>query len=751
MQLIVAKGRFYKRIIWAWLIFMFFWLSIVLYFAAISYNLFGLFGAIPSLRALENPKNEMASEIYTADNVLMGKYYRENRTPVDYEELSPYLVNALLATEDVRFEDHSGIDLRAILRVVFQTVLLGRRESGGGSTLTQQLAKNLFRTRANESKGYLTDWPVVGTIIIKSKEWLTAVKIEQQYTKKEIITMYLNTVEFGSNAFGINTAARTFFNKDPNQLNLQEAATLVGMLKAPSKFSPIFNYANSLQRRNVVLAQMQEYGFVSDAQSKYIQKLPIKLNFGIDEQLGGISPYFRAEAKKFLLKWAEENDRDIYADGLRIFTTLDSRMQQYAEEAVREHMIRFQRIFNEHWAGMNPWVDQYNRELPNFIEERAKLTPRYKQLKARYGKDEKTIQKIMNTPTKMRVFSWNTPQGFKDTTMSPMDSIRYHKRFLQAGFMAMEPKTGHVKAWVGGVNYQFFQYDHVKQGARQPGSTFKPIVYVAALDNGYTPCSKFVDEPVYFGSWVARNAFGSYTGAMLTLRQALGASVNSVTAGVTKKIGVKNIIEYARDLGITTPLDPVPTLCLGASDVTIYDLVGAYATFANKGKHTTPVFITRIEDRNGNVVAEFVPKVTQVISEEIAYLMLDMLRAGVEPGGTSTALHDYGVTRGNDIGAKTGTTQNNSDAWFMGVTQELVAGVWVGGDNRSIRFRTIALGQGAVLALPVWGIFMQKVYKDESLGYQRKNFEKPERISVEMDCNKYQNIFDGLAGLASEE
>jgi penicillin-binding protein 1A len=491
----------------------------------------------------------------------------------------------------------------------------------------------------------------------------------------------------------------------------------------------------------VVISQVAKYKYISESEAAFYQKTPIELRYGVEELAAGIAPYFRIEARKFLLEWAEATGHDLYADGLRIYTTVDSKMQEYAEEAMKEHMKKFQKIFYEHWQGRNPWVDQYNREMPNYIENLARRTPKFRDLQ-RQGLKEREIWRVMNTPVKTQVFTWDNATGIRDTTLSPLDSIRYQQHFLHTGFMAMEPKTGQVKAWVGGIDFKFFQYDHVKQGTRQPGSTFKPIVYVTALDNGYTPCSQFRDEPVTFGSgpysWTARNSYGSYSGQMLTLRQALGQSVNSVTAGITKRVGVPNIIQYARDLGITSPLEAVPTLCLGASDVSVYELLGAYATFANKGRHVRPQFITRIEDRNGNVIAEFVPEVKQVISEEIAYLMLHLLTSATEPGGTSTSLHSYGVTKDNQIGAKTGTTQNNSDAWFMGVTQDLAAGLWVGGDNRSVRFRTIALGQGAVLALPVWGLFMQKVYEDPRLKeiYRRRPFEKPENLSIELDCNK---------------
>lgn len=722
-----------------WIIFMAGLLSIVLYFVALNYNFLGLFGEIPSFEILENPRNELASEIYTADNVLMGKYYRENRTPVTFEELSPHLVNALVVTEDVRFEEHAGIDFIAILRAV---VYLGRE--GGGSTLTQQLAKNLYQTR--ESDGTLHDIPGIRMFVIKTKEWLTSVKIERRYTKKEILEMYLNTVSFGHNSFGIHTAAKTFFDKHPSQLNVTESATLVGLLKAPTRYSPILNPDNSKFRRNTVLGQMKKYGFISDNEFQTNKSEPIRLKYGTVQHIGGIAPYFRVEAQKFLQAWAAERGLDLYKDGLRIYTTIDSRMQQYAEEAVDEHMKTFQKIFYDHWRGRNPWVDVWNRELPNFIEREARKSTRYKELAKVYGNDQNKIIAEMNKKVPMRVYYMKGKEiGEKDTIMSSMDSIRYYKHFLQAGFMAMEPQTGHVKAWVGGTNFKHFQYDHVHQGKRQPGSTFKAIVYTAAIDNSYTPCYQLLDGPVRFGDgWTPRNANLAYSGAMLTLRQGIKASVNSIAAGLMKLLEPPTVISYARELGITTPIDTTATICLGTSDVSIYELLGSYCTFANKGKHTVPMFITRIEDRHGNLVEEFVPEVRQAIDEKVAYTMLHMLQATTEPGGTAIRVHEYGYSRDenvgwhNEIAAKTGTTQNNSDAWFMGVTHNLAGGVWVGGDTRATRFRTIALGQGGVLALPIWGKFFQRVYADPELKkrYPKGAFEKPDDLSIELNCAK---------------
>jgi penicillin-binding protein 1A len=749
----IIKGKYYRAIKLLWIGFFGALFLIFLYFISLSFNLFGLFGAIPSLEELENPRNELASEVYSADNVLMGKYYRENRTPVKYEEISPYLINALVATEDIRFEEHSGIDAYALIRAVIK---LGR--DGGGSTLSQQLAKNLFRMRQEESKGYLTQTPFIGIIIAKSKEWLTAIKIERNYTKREIIEMYLNTVEFGSNAFGISTASRTFFDKHPSQLNVQESAVLIGLLKAPTYYSPISNPKNSKRRRNTVMEQMEKYGFLSKDQCEYFKKQPIELHFGVEDHVAGIAPYFRAELQKYLLKWAAENKRDLYKDGLRIYTTIDTRMQKYAEESVMEHLGKFQGIFLDYWkqqGGQNPWVDGFNREIPNFIEREAKKTERYKKMVEAYGESSPKIKEVMNTPLRMRVISYKNGEFIeKDTTMSPMDSIRHYKHFLQAGFMVMETQTGQVKAWVGGANFKHFKYDHVYLGKRQPGSTFKPIIYAMALDNGYTPCSQVVDQPVVFpGGWTPKNANLAWSGAPMSLRVGIATSTNSIVAHLIRHLGTKEAINYARDLGINSPLDTTATLCLGTSDVNIFELTGVYATFANKGRHTEPTFITRIEDRHGNLIHEFVPKVRQAISEELAYQMTYMMMGscdGSVAGATSVALGMYGVGNNNEIACKTGTTQWNADAWFMGYTRSLAAGVWVGGDTQATRFKTIMYGQGAVLALPVWGKFFQKLYADPVLAkkYPKGAFEKPEEMTVELDCAKMQlekqKMYEGL-------
>lgn len=732
----IDRGRYYGWVRGLWFTFWGFWLTVVLYFVALSYNFLGLFGEIPSLEELANPRNELASEIYSADNVLMGKYYRENRTLAKYEELSPYLINALIATEDVRFEEHSGIDLRALLRAV-----MARGNDGGGSTLSQQLAKNLFRLRQRESEGTFHKVPVLRTLVTKTKEWVTSVKIERNYTKKEIIELYLNTVEFGSNAFGINTASRTFFDKNPSQLNVQESAMLVGLLKAPSKYSPYHEKKNAIERRNVVLGQMEKYGFLSAEQSKHFQAQPLVPKRGEEEHTAGIAPYFRVEAQKWLLDWGKREGRDIYKDGLRIYTTIDSKMQVLAEQAVVEHLYNHQQVFDAVWRGRNPWIDDKGYEIKDFIQKEAKKSERYRKLVERFGNDKTKIDQIMNTPTRMRVY---TLQGEKDTTMTPMDSIRYYKRFLQAGFMVMEPQTGHVKAWVGGANYKHFKYDHVYLGKRQPGSTFKPIIYTAALDlaKGYTPCSQLKDEPVTIGDWTPVNSSGGWSGAYMNLRTGIATSTNSIVVRLMKTIGIANAVSYARELGIKSPLDSTSaTICLGTSDVNIFELLSVYATFANRGKHIDPMFITRIEDRNGNVIKDFTPIITQSISEDLAYQMTFMLMGSTQDvNATSTTVANYGIgesiMKNNEIAAKTGTTQYNADAWFMGYTQNLASGVWVGGDTWATRFESIAYGQGAVMALPVWAKFYEKLYAHPELSrrYPKTTFEKPEEISVELNC-----------------
>jgi penicillin-binding protein 1A len=731
----------------------------ILYVFLVSINFQNLFGEMPSLENLENPKSEEASELYTEDNVLLGKYFRENRTAIEFEKISPNLVNALVATEDSRFEEHSGIDLRGLLRVFFKTLLGGQSNAGGGSTLSQQLAKNLFSTRSTKYQGSLSNVPGLKTLVVKTKEWITAVQLERSYTKTEIMTMYLNTVDFGSNAFGIEVASRTFFDRSPDSLNVNEAAMLVGLLKAPTMFSPIENPGAALGRRNVVLDQMEKYGYLSTAQFDSLKKIPIYLRYNVENHNQGLATYFRSLSTNFLITWCKERGLDLYSDGLRIYSTIDSRIQKHAEDAVAEHMTDLQKKFFAQWGKRNPWLDEKGKEIPNFIENAAKKTDRYRALKQIYGKDTLAIIREMKKPVKMSVFTWKNPSRQIDTLMSPYDSIKYYKHFLHTGFLAMDPHSGYIKAWVGGINHKHFKYDHVRQGKRQPGSTFKPIVYATALDLGYSPCYELPDLPVGFPTgdkdnsvWTPQNSDGKFTGEMFTLRKAMANSINSITANLIRKVGPETVVEYAKRLGITSPLDAVPALCLGVSDVSLFEMVGAYGTFVNEGVYTEPFFITRIEDKNGNVLQEFIPKTIEALNEETAYMMIHMLRGATEEkGGTALGLNQFGLLwQGGEIGGKTGTTQNYSDGWFIGVVPKLVAGAWVGGDDRSIHFRSMDLGQGARMAMPIWGIFMQKIFKDKSLGIKQQPFPKPEKpLSVELDCKKYKklNIQTDSAGI----
>lgn len=733
MRIALENGKYKRHIKTIWMLFVLAVFGSVLFIWAVGVNFLGLFGELPSLQALENPRSELASEIYSADGKLMGKLYLVNRIPVEYEEISPYVINALIATEDVRFEKHAGVDLKGLARVFFKTILLRKRESGGGSTLTQQLAKNLFETRAKESLGPLARVPGLRMLIIKAKEWITAVRLERNYTKREIITMYLNEVAFGHNAFGIEAAAHTFFNKSASELNAIEAATLVGLLQAPSRYSPVSHPEACRERRNVVLGQMYKYGFLDKDTYSQAIATPVKIDYHPEDPNEGIAPYFRAEVREFMKKWEKERglpENNFYTAGYKIYTTIDSRVQAYAEQAMVAHMKERQKRFNQVWSKLDPWY-----EVPGYLEAAARQSERYRTLKQQYGDDEKAIFAEMRKPIPMTVFSW---EGEKDTIMSPMDSIRYYKRFLHAGLVCIEAQTGKIRAWVGGINFKHFRYDHVKQGRRQPGSTFKPVVYATAIDMGYTPCYEMVDKAVTFGDWSPQNSYGGFTGRSYTLRQALGRSINTIAAQLIMEIGVQNVVKFARQLGITSPLDPVGSLALGSSAVTLYELCQAYSVFLNQGKRIDNIYISRITDRNGKVIEEFVPDAREVMSEEKAYMMLHMLKASLEPGGTSVGLHRYGITQNNEIAAKTGTTQNHADGWFIGVTKDYVAGVWVGGDDMYIRFPSILDGQGAVLALPIWGNFTKAIYEDKSIPYKPGYFPRPAQISVELDCNKLQ-------------
>jgi penicillin-binding protein 1A len=566
----------------------------------------------------------------------------------------------------------------------------------------------------------------------KFKEWVISIQLESRYTKPEILAMYLNTVDFGYNSFGIKSASRTYFNKDVSKLNIQESAMLVGILKGITLYSPVRNPENALNRRNTVINQMVKYDYMSETAGDSVKAIPIKLNLRPQSHSAGLATYFREYLRMELNKWIADNPKpdgskySLYKDGLRVFTTIDSRMQEHAEAAVKVHMKDLQATFFKHWNGKEPWGE--HKEI---LISGMKRSDRYRALKAD-GYNEAEILAVFNTPMDLRIFSWD---GWIDTLMSPMDSIKYAKQFLHTGFMAMEPGTGHVKAWVGGIDIDFAQYDHVNTSAkRQAGSTFKPLVYTLAIDNGFDPCQKIPNQPVtfeQFQNWTPKNYDGK-NGGSLNMFQGLASSINNIVAYLMKQVGPESVIELSRNMGITSDMEPWPSLCLGAFDMSVYEMVGAYATYANKGVWTEPVYITRIEDKNGNILAEFFPETKEALSEETAYAMVKLLQGVIDKGTGRRIRFRYGLT--NEVGGKTGTTQNNSDGWFIGITPELAAGAWVGADDRAVRFRTTALGGGANSALPIWGEFFKRIYADPRLKMKPQPFEAPENMSIRIDC-----------------
>jgi penicillin-binding protein 1A len=717
-------------------------LGVPLFVFSVSIDLFGLFGGMPKLTQIENPENDLSSELITADGVSLGKYFTYNRTQVTYDQLSKDLVATLLYSEDHRFYQHSGLDFPAYLRVLYGVLTFNPQ--GGGSTITQQLAKNLY-TQNNELglDGSLSRMGgSVKRIIEKTKEWIISVYLEKNFTKEEIIAMYLNTSPFSSNAYGIKVAAQTYFNKTPDSLNIQESAVLVGLLQAITRFNPVLNPENSFRKRNEVITKLYRHGYIKTFEEyDSIIRLPIELDYKVENHNEGLAPYFRSMIKADLMKWCAENNLDLENSGLKIYTTIDSRMQRYAEEAVAEQMKIQQAIFNRHWKGRNPWIDENRQEIKGFLESRIRLTDAYRTLAAKYGKDSDSLNYYLNLKRPMRVFTWD---GERDTLFSFMDSLNYYKRFLHAGLLVMDAHTGEIKAWVGGINHKYFKYDHVRQGKRQPGSTFKPFVYGLAMEAGYSPCMEFYDISPSFtlpegGTYNPPNADGTRgTGEKMNLRQAMARSVNSITAQLLQRLGPENVVKFAHRVGIKSHLDAVPSLCLGVNDVSLYELVGAYGTFVNSGIHTEPFFITRIEDKNGNVLANFVPKTVEAISERTAYKMVHMLQGGVEEeGGTSLGLA-YELKADNEIGGKTGTTNAASDGWYVGVTKDLVTGVWVGGDERSIHYESWTMGQGGRTARPIFEAFMLKVYADESLPYKKGPFKRPlSGLDMNLDCGKY--------------
>ncbi len=716
------KGRFKIYIIMLWSMTVLFILAVAGLFVLTAD---GLFGDMPSFEQLENPKSQLATEVYSSEGILLGKYYFQNRSIASFEEIPPLLKNTLLATEDIRFYDHSGIDYKGTLRAIFST-LMGDKE--GASTITQQLAKNLF-PRPKERT-------LVSTLTAKLKEWITSVRLERHYTKDEIINLYLNTVEFSENSYGIKSAARTYFNKIPDSLKVEEAALLIGMLKGSTLYNPRRNPGKSLARRNVVLDQMSKYKFLTPLVADSIKNLPIKLNYISPDHNEGYATYFREFLRMDLLKWSKENTKadgtnyNIYTDGLKIYTTISYKMQRYAEIAVNKHMRELQDQFFKSYKTKRPWGDN-----DDFIANAMKQCDRYIRMKKR-GAPEDSINLAFKTPISMTVYSY---KGDLDTVMSPWDSIKYYKMFLHTGFMVMDPLSGNILAWVGGINHRYFQYDHVNiRAKRQVGSTIKPILYTLAIENGYSPCYTVANQKVVFenfNNWSPDNSDNKY-GGTLTLFQGLAGSVNTISAYLMKQLGPQPMINLAQRMGITSNMDPYPSICLGTPDISVYEMTGAYSTFVNHGTYTKPQYITRITDNQGTLIQEFQSKQVEVINESVAYVMCRMLQNVVDIGTARRIRFKYNLK--GELGGKTGTTQSNTDGWFMGITPQLCGGCWVGGEDRIIRFRSMQFGQGAAMALPIWAYFLQSVYADKSLGVTPDaHFQPPIEMNIEIDCAKY--------------
>jgi penicillin-binding protein 1A len=708
----------------------------------------GAFGSLPTFEQLENPQNKLATEIISEDGVVLGKYFFENRSNIKYDELPESLVNALVATEDVRFHSHSGIDVRALMRAV-RGQLMGKKSSGGASTITQQLAKMLF-----------TEKPGSGfeRVMQKFKEWVIAVRLERQYTKEEIIAMYLNKFDFVNNAVGIKSAAQVYFNTTPAELSVQESAMLVGMCKNPSLFNPNRRPEMTQERRNVVMSQMKKYGYLTELEYDSLKVLPIVLDFKKASHNEGLAPYLREYLRGQLKTWCEEHSKpdgtpyNLYTDGLKIYTTINSRMQQFAEEALHTHIASLQKDFYRHWKGYSkaPFPKDFEQEqIDDLIDQAMRRSERYRKLKVA-GKSKNEIKKIFRQKVPMTVFSW---KGERDTIMSPRDSIKYYKYFIHSGMMSMDPRNGHVKAYVGGINYKHFKYDHVMVGKRQVGSTFKPFLYALAMQEGYSPCYEVPNVPVVFEKeqwglekdWIPNNSDDKYQGMLLSMKFGLANSINTITAYIMKQFGPHAVVNLAKKMGITSKLSAVPSVCLGTFDLSVYEMVGAYSTFVNKGVWTEPLIVSRIEDKNGVVLEEFSSKTNEAMSAQTADIMVRLLQ-GVVDGAYNP---EADVTMGtgvrlrrkykfeNEIGGKTGTTQNNSDGWFMGITPNLVTGVWSGNEDRAVRFRTTYYGQGANMALPVFAEYMQRVYTDTlELGIYPEEFDIPKSVDVLLDCGE---------------
>lgn len=734
-----------KKVIFIWLIIL---SPFIFIFSLVSLASFEFFGPLPTFDQLENPQNNLATEIISADSIVIGKYFFENRTSAVREDIPEQFINALLSTEDIRYRDHSGIDVRALFRAVYG-VFSGKGQSGGASTITQQLAKMLF-----------TKQPASGLDRVKQKlkEWVISAKLERRYTKDEILLMYLNRYDWVNNAVGIESASRVYFNKSPKNLNIQESAMLVGMLKNSALYNPNRRIELTQRRRNTVLSQMNKYSFISDTLYDSLVRLPVVLDFKKASHNSGLAPYFREYLRGEMKKWcstkmkSDGGSYNLYTDGLKIYTTIDSRLQKFAEEAVETHISDLQKVFYNHWEGYTnaPFPEDFEPEqIDEIIDMAMRRSVRYKRLKSQ-GKTIEQIRKIFNTKTEMKLFSWN---GKRDTILSPRDSLVYSKYFLHSGLMSMQPKTGHVKAYVGGINYENFQYDHVTSGKRQVGSTFKPFLYSLAIQEGYDPCFQVPNVPVVFDKykwrlekdWTPKNSGSEeLEGLTLSLKYGLANSINTVTAYIMKQFGPHAVVDLAKKIGVKSKILAVPSLCLGTFDLSVYEMVGAYSTFSNKGVWVEPIFVTRIEDKNGVVLERFIPESNEAMSEKTADIMVRLLQGVVDGvyspaakkrSGTGVRLrYKYGFK--NEIGGKTGTTQNQSDGWFMGITPNLVTGVWTGCDDRSVHFRDIAYGQGANMALPIFAEYMQRVYADTANSkVYPLDFNISRSVDVKLDCD----------------
>ncbi|MCW2119293.1 penicillin-binding protein 1A [Flavobacterium sp. 7A] len=735
-----------------WKIFFYGLGSIAVFFLFASW---GIFGSMPSFEDLENPDSNLATEVISSDGVVLGKYFQKNRSQLKYSDLPKNLVDALVATEDERFYEHSGIDGRGTLRAIAS---LGT--SGGASTLTQQLAKQLFHGEGSKFLPF--------RIVQKAKEWIIAIRLERQYTKNEILAMYCNVYDFGNYSVGVSSAAQTYFSKSPKQLTVDESAILVGMFKNSGLYNPVRNPQGVKNRRNVVLAQMEKAKMITTEQKIKYQALPITLKFKLESHREGMATYFREYLRDYMKKWVADNkkpdgtDYDIYKDGLKIYTTIDSRMQQHAEEAVNSHMANLQEeFFIQSKKNKNaPFVNITEAETNRILKQAMKTSNRWSVMKG-LDKTDEEIEASFHQDAKMTIFTW---KGERDTIMKPIDSIRYYKHFLQAGLMAMEPQTGNIKAWVGGINYKYFQYDHVAQGARQVGSTFKPFVYATAIEQlNMSPCDSIIDAPFTIpvgrhhvtASWTPRNSDNKYRG-MITLKKALANSINTISAKLMDKVGPEAVVELTHKLGVKSQIPLQPSIALGAVEITVEDMVAAYSTFANQGVYNKPQFLSRIEDKSGVVIYEPIPESHDVLNKDIAFAVIKLLE-GVTEGGSGSRLRTtyggggsnrwtgYPYSFTNPIAGKTGTTQNQSDGWFMGMVPNLVTGVWVGCEDRSARFKSITYGQGATAALPVWGYFMKLCYNDPELKVSKSDFDRPPNLSIKIDCYVPKKVKDSTA------